>query len=409
MPKLLYLVTEDWFFCSHFLPMARAAKRAGYEVAVATRVKDHGPAIASEGIRLLPLATERRSFSPFKTARAFLAMLETVRAEKPDIVHCIALPMVVLGGAAARFSRVPAVVLAPTGLGHLWIEKGNKARLARAAVRLAVKGLKGRNVHFLFENADDPREFGIDPGNPARVTLVGGAGVDEAAFAPSPEPAAPVLKVALVARMIASKGIFEAVSAVRQARERGARIELSLFGAPDAENRGSISERDLRELSDTPGVAWHGTTSDVGHVWREHHVAILLSRREGAPRSLIEAAACGRPIVASDVTGCREIVAHGENGFLVDPSNAEAVAEALIALAERPLLRVRFGERSRQRFEERFTEGAVTEGVLSLYRRCAAERAAARPLAADEALGGLTRPRSAVRGLPSSRAPNAVE
>lgn len=372
--KLLYLVTEDWFFCSHFLPMARAAKQAGFDVSVATRVRDHGAAIEAEGFRLLPFATERRSLSPLKTSQTFARALELLRTEKPDIVHCIALPMVVFGGMAARFAGIPAIVLAPTGLGHLWIEDDLKVRMARRAIRLAVMGLKGRSVHFLFENADDPREFGIDPGDVSRVTILGGAGVDDQTFSPAPEPAGLPVKVALVARMIGPKGIEEAVSAVALARSRGVDIQLDLYGAPDPQNRRSISEARLREWSRLPGIAWHGATNDIARVWRDHHVALLLSHREGAPRSLIEAAACGRPIVATDVTGCREIVSDGENGYLVKLNDVTAASDALIRLAESRELRARLGARSRQHFEKRFTAMAVADAVVNVYRRSCAGR-----------------------------------
>ncbi len=375
--KLLYLVTEDWFFCSHFLPMARGAKAAGFDVSVATRVGEHGAAIEAEGFRLLPFASDRRSLSPLRTSQTFAQALELLRAEKPDIVHCIALPMVVLGGMAARFAGIPAIVLAPTGLGHLWIEDDLKVRMARHAIRLAVMGLQGSNVHFLFENADDPREFGIDAGDPSRVTIVGGAGVDGRVFRPAPEPPGPSMKVALVARMIDPKGIAEAVAAVNLARSRGADIELDLYGAPDPQNRRSIDEARLQEWSRLPGITWRGATGDIAGVWRDHHAAILLSSREGAPRSLIEAAASGRPIVATDVTGCREIVKNGENGFLVKLNDVGAAADALVRLAENPDLRAHFGENGRERFERGFTADVVAETVLNVYRRTANARLAA--------------------------------
>ena len=241
MPKLLYLVTEDWFFVSHFLPMARTAKAAGFEVVVATRVRDHAARIAAEGCRVVSLENERRSFGPFEALRGFFRMVRIVREERPDIVHCIALRMVVLGGLAARFGGAQRLVLAPTGLGHVWSNHGPVERVARALARFIVgRWLKGPDTRYLFENTDDPREFGLDPDKPP-VTIVPGAGVDPDEFAPSPEPAAPPVRVAVVARMIAPKGIAEAVAAARKARALGAPIELHLYGAPDPSNRRSCT------------------------------------------------------------------------------------------------------------------------------------------------------------------------
>ncbi|HXW27632.1 MAG TPA: glycosyltransferase, partial [Xanthobacteraceae bacterium] len=274
MPKLLYIHSEDWAFCQHFLPMARAAQAAGFEVAVAVRVRDDADRLAAAGCRVVPLEAERRSLSPIEIARSMTRMVQVVRAERPDVVHCIALRLVTLGGLAARIAGAQRLVLAPTGLGHLWIENGPVERLARPLVRVLIgRVLRGRSTRYLFENRDDPREFGLDPDGPD-VTIVGGAGVDPAQFPFSPEAAAPPVKVAVVGRMLVSKGIDETVEAVRRARTQGAAIELNLYGAPDPSNRRSYSEDDLRRWSAEPGVAWHGPTEDIPRVWRENHVAI---------------------------------------------------------------------------------------------------------------------------------------
>jgi glycosyltransferase involved in cell wall biosynthesis len=366
MPKLLYLITEDWFFVSHFLPMARTAKAEGFDVAVATRVRDHGAAIEAEGCRVIALENERRSFDPLKALRSLFQMRRIVRDEKPDVVHCISIRMVVLGGLAAKAAGVTRLVLAPTGLGHAWSHDGPVEIVARWLARLVVgRWLKGPDTRYLFENTDDPAEFGLDA---TKVTVVPGAGVDPAEFPPSSEPPAPPLKVAVVARMIAPKGIAEAVAAVRRARALGADIQLDLYGAPDLSNRRTCTEAQLRAWSAEPGVTWHGPTRDVAAVWREHHVAMLLTwYREGVPRSLIEAAACGRPIVTTDSPGCRDLVRGGREGFLVPLRDSELAARALVALSQDADLRARLGAAAHSRFAERFTEAAITRAVGALY------------------------------------------
>ena len=368
MPKLLYLVTEDWFFVSHFLPMARTAKAAGFEVVVATRVRDHAARIEAEGCRVVALENERRSFGPFEALRGFFRMVRIVREERPDIVHCIALRMVVLGGLAARFGGARRLVLAPTGLGHVWSNHGPVETVARTLARFIVgRWLKRPDTRYLFENTDDPREFGLDPEKPP-VTIVPGAGVDPDEFSPSPEPATPPVRVAVVARMIAPKGIAEAVAAARKARALGAPVELHLYGAPDPSNRRSCTEAELRQWSTEPGIVWHGRSHDVAAVWRENHVAMLLTwYREGVPRSLIEAAACGRPIVTTDAPGCRDLVRNRREGMLVPLRDSEAAARALVELAGDADLRRRLGAAARARFLERFTEGAVRASVASVY------------------------------------------
>ena len=183
--------------------------------------------------------------------------------------------------------------------------------------------LRGPNTHYLFENRDDPREFWLDPDGP-EVTIVGGAGVDPAQFPLLPLPPAPPVKVAVVARMIWPKGIAEAVEAARYARVAlGAPIELHLFGGLTRSNRRPIDETVLREWLAEPGITWHGATDNAPRVWREHHVALFLSYyREGLPRTLVEAAAAGRPIVTTNVTGCRDVVRDGIEGILCRPATS---------------------------------------------------------------------------------------
>ena len=295
-------------------------------------------------------------------------MISIVRAEQPDIVHCMGLRMVVLGGTAARLARAKAIILAPTGLGHLWIQDRAMERVARPVVRLMVgRCLRGPLMHYLFENADDPREFWLDP-HGREVTLIGGAGVAPADFPVAPEPPAPPVRIAVVARMIAPKGIAESVAAVQRARERGAPVELHLYGAPDPSNRQSIPEAELQAWSQQPGILWHGPTADVAGVWRDHHVAMLLSYREGLPRSLVEAAAAGRTIIATDVAGCRDVVRDGMEGLLVPRDDVDAAAGAIIRLAGDSALRQRMGAAARARFMERFTEAAVMRTISDLYR-----------------------------------------
>ncbi|MFY9827388.1 MAG: glycosyltransferase family 4 protein [Rhodoplanes sp.] len=367
MPKLLYVVTEDWFFVSHFLPMARAAKAAGFEVVVATRIRQHGDAIAREGLRVLPLQAERASLDPLKLVHAFLLLVRIMRTERPDVVHCIALKSIVLGGLAARLVGTKAIVLAPTGLGELWIGDGVRYRLLRMLVRALMRGfLQAPQVHYLFENREDPCEFGLDPNGPL-VTILGGAGVDPDRFSVAPEPPAPPVKIAVIARMIAPKGIAEAVEATRLARAAGAPVELHLFGDPDSSNWRSIPQEVLAKWSAEPGISWHGRTDDVAKIWREHHIAMLLSHREGLPRTLLEAAACGRPIVATDVTGCREVVRDGVEGLLTPLRDPAAAARAIARLAHDPGLRRRLGLNGRARVEERFTEAAVMRAVGAVY------------------------------------------
>jgi glycosyltransferase involved in cell wall biosynthesis len=366
MSRILFLAVEDWVFASHFLPMARAARAEGLEPVVATRVARHREILESEGCRVIPLQIEREKLGLLAVLAELVRLYRVIRDERPKMVHCISLRMIMLGGLAAKVARARSI-LAVIGLGHLWVNDRAVNRIMRVVVRVAFRLLADRKTLLVFENHDDPREFGIDA-DANNVTIVPGAGVPVKAFAPSAEPAPPV-KFAVLSRMLHTKGIVEAISAARMARAAGAAVELHLFGAPDPANRDSCTASELGELCREPGVVWHGPTNDVAQVWRDHHAAILLSYREGLPRMLVEAAAAGRPIVATDVPGCREFVRDNIEGLLVPAKDAKAAASALVRLAADKELREQLGAAARRRFLEGFTEEAVVNTMRGVYSR----------------------------------------
>ncbi|MCJ2015424.1 glycosyltransferase [Methylobacterium sp. J-076] len=367
--RLVFIATEDWFFASHFLPMARAAVAMGLDVTVVARVRDHAEVIRAAGVRVVPLEAERSSLNPMAAGYAAGQLAAILKALKPDIVHCIALRAILVGGTAAAIAGIPSRVFAVTGLGLIGAREDRVGRAGRLALRALIRGpLATRRTRFLFENPDDAIALGLDPSD-RTVTVVGGAGIDPAAYAPRPLPPQPPLRVAVVSRMLWSKGIDVAVAAVRSARQRGAPVELSLYGAPDAGNRRVIPEATLRGW-DGKGIAWHGPTRDVAGIWASHHAACLPSRGgEGLPRSLLEAASCGRACLTTDVPGCRALVRDGAEGLIVPPGDADALAAALVRLAADPAMVARMGAAARARIEAGgFTEAAVTDATCRLWR-----------------------------------------
>lgn len=370
-PRLLFIATEDWFFWSHFRPMARAAREAGFDVAVACRIRDHRDRLESEGLRVIDIEAERRSLNPLAVVGAIAKLRRAIAAENPDIVHLIALRAILTGGLAARLAGVQRRVVALTGLGFIGAGKGLAARCARLGLRLAIRGLvDGRATRFLFENRSDPVMLGLDPANAQKVTIVGGAGIDPDALPQLALPPTPPLKVALVARMLWSKGVDVAVEAVQRARQQGADVTLSLYGAPDPSNPKAIPEATLMRWSQEPGIRWLGPTRDIAGVWAAHHLAILPSRGgEGLPRTILEAAACGRGIVTTDVPGCADFVRDGIEGRVVANGDVAALAASLEDLAARPDDVRTMGAAARLRMLDGHTEHAVGQAVVALYRK----------------------------------------
>lgn len=366
---ILFLATEDWFFCSHFLPIAQAAIAAGFSASVATRSRD--PALAARiraaGMTLIPVDHLRSAggLSAFGQARDYARIM---RDSRPDVVHLISARLCGVGGLAARMAGVRRRVFAVTGLGALGAARGAKAAAIRRAIGFALAGpLGGTGARFVFENRDDPGLLGLTL-TPGRDIVVGGAGVDPDAVEVAPPPPQPPLRLALVARMVRSKGVDVAVEAVSRARAGGAQVELSLYGEPDRHNPQSFTEEDLRAFAARPGVTWHGLTRDVGAVWRSHHGALVPSLGgEGLPRALLEAAQHGRAILTTRTPGCRDFVRDGIEGVVTAPGDAEALAQAISTLAADPARVAAMGAAARARLSDGYTGAQVTAAFVRLY------------------------------------------
>ncbi len=370
----MIVVTEDWFFVSHFLTVAVAAREAGYAVSVVTRVRspDLQRRIEAAGLTLIASQHERGSFGVRALAAHVGWFTALFRREGPDILHLVSIRLIVLAGLAAMLAGRHRRVHAVTGMGLLGASRTGRARAARRALAVLLRRLLGGpTVHTVFENREDPSMLGFDPDGP-RVSVVGGAGVDPDRESELPMPQPAPLRVAVVARMVHSKGIDVAVEAVRRARATGAAVELSLYGLPDLENPRAISAADLQLWSDEPGIRWHGQSRDVRAVWRDHHVVCVPSRGgEGLPRSLLEGAAAGRAVVTTRTPGCATFVRDGIEGLLVPPDDPEALSAALVSLSRDPAAVARYGKGARARVLDGFTTQAVARDFLAVYRTLA--------------------------------------
>ena len=367
-PRLLYVVTEDWAFLSHRLPMARAAREAGFEVHVATRVGDGAPAIAAERFILHPVPFARGSVSPFASLATIAVLQRIYRAVKPDIVHHVALQATVLGMIAALGRRC-ACVNAFIGLGYAFTSDSAKARAMRRLIGPAVRFLIDRDGSVaLVQNGDD-RAALLSLGIPnSRIELISGSGVDVTRFMPLPEPQAPPT-FGFVGRLLDDKGIRTLIAAHRLLRERGMDARLLIAGTPDPANPASVTAAEAASWSKEPGVACLGHVKDIAGLWARAHVAVLPSRREGLPLSLLEAAACGRAMIASDVPGCREIVIDEQTGLLVPVDDADALAAAMDKLVSAPELRTRYAAAARKLVVEKFSADIIGRHTVQLYRR----------------------------------------
>ena len=364
--KLLFFVTEDYYFVSHRLALAVAARAEGYDVCVVTRVRGCGDTIRGAGLRLLPFENARSSLNPLTELLTLGRLIRLYRRERPDLVHHVAMKPVLYGSVAARLAGRPAVVNAVAGMGWLFISGSVWARWLERPIRAVFKRVLNIGI-ALVQNPDDARLL-VEVGLPkSRIRRVPGSGVDVRVFLPRPEPeGTPV--VTLAARLLWDKGVGEFVGAARLLRQRGIAARFLLAGEPDPVNPASILAGDLAAWV-REGVVEHlGWVSDMPDLLATCHLVCLPSYREGLPKSLIEAAAAGKAIVTTDVPGCREVVRHGDNGLLVRPRDVESLADALRRLIIDPDLRGRMGARSRVRAEQEFGLDAVVKQTLAIYR-----------------------------------------
>jgi glycosyltransferase involved in cell wall biosynthesis len=360
--KILYLVTEDWYFWSHRLPFARAMRDRGIEVVVACRVRAHGERIAAEGFSLRPLAWRRRGDGVVGGLRALVALVKLYRRERPDLVHHIALKPTVFGSLAALLAGVPRQVNLIAGLGFVFVAPTMLAWLQRAAIMLALRAFAGRRgARIVVQNEEDRAEllrwhvFG-----PAQLDLVAGSGVDPRRFYPMPPPGGPEIVGAMVSRMLRYKGVEIAVRATRLVRRLGVPFRLVLVGPLDPDNPASHTEAELKSWYEKGAVEWIGAVDDVPAVWRAAHICVFPSMyREGVPKALLEAAACARPIVTTDIPGCRDVIVHDVSGILAEEGEVKAVARAILRLCGDAALRARMGEAARRRVEALFSEDRV--------------------------------------------------
>lgn len=379
-PRLLFFVTEDWYFCSHRLPLAVAAKRAGYDVIVVTRVRDHGDRIVAQGIQLVPITLSRHGMNPLLDVLLLWRLAATYRALRPDIVHHVGMKPVLYGSIAARLARVPAVVNAFAGLGYLYISSKRDARFVRGIMEWALRwAIKGRKARVIVQNPEDrQRLIRARVCGPADTVLIRGAGVDPARYALQPEPV-DVPVVMLASRMLWEKGVGDFVAMARRLRAVGVSARFVLVGESDPNSPAAVPTTQLQEWHRVGDIEWWGWRDDMPEVFAQCAVVCLpTTYGEGVPKVLIEAAASGRAIVAYDVPGCREIVRNGENGELVPAGSVPALAQAVRALLMDSARREAMGRRGRAIVLEEFQQRLVVDQTLAVYRELHAPDESAR-------------------------------
>lgn len=371
-PKILVCVTEDWFALSHFQPLIRALVRFAREVVVVTRSSGRTGELEALGARVVAFDFQRSSANPLKGWQAARGLGRIIAGEEPDAVHLISLKPIVTGALALAGNAKPAVAVHLTGLGLLAIARSPTQNALRYVALNAMRRLLRRNNSWLF--LENPEDLAIATATAAasraKTTILGGAGVDIDHFAAAPPTSNTQPVAACVGRLIHSKGIDVLVDAARLLRARRVDHQLDLYGKIDEDNPEAYTERQIRSWQGEGLVSWHGHVDDVRTIWRKSDIFVMATRGgEGMPRAMLEAAACGRPLIVTDVPGCRHFVRNGQEGLVVAPGDATALADALARLAADAPLRRALGLAARARVASGYTEAHVETALIDSYRQ----------------------------------------
>lgn len=368
--KIIYIVNVDWFFISHRLPIALEALRQGYEVYIFAKDTGKMDYLKSLGINIYPINLERGSINPFQSLKLLFDLREKITSIQPDVIHLVTIKPVLIGGLASILAKVPSIVYAISGLGFIFTNTMLKAKILRLGIiplyRLA---LSAKNKIVIVQNLDDLRILRQYVSIPeSQTVLIPGSGVDLKQFDFQPLPL--TNKIVLMAcRLLADKGVYEFQKSAQLLKEKYPEVRFVLVGGIDPDNPASLTEQELNEWVQKGDLEWWGYQSNMPEVLSQATVVVLPSYREGMPKVLLEAQALGRPIVTTDVPGCREAIENNKTGFLVTVKDEQSLANAIEKLITNDDLCLEFGHNARLLAEQKFDIKQVVKTHMNIYEK----------------------------------------
>jgi glycosyltransferase involved in cell wall biosynthesis len=363
--RIVFVVAPPQFFVSHRLSLALRARALGYDVAVLTPEGEGVDAIKAQGLSWYPIPFDPGGMNPLRDFRTFSELLRRFKDLRPDIVHNVTLKPVLYGTLAARLSGVPRVVNAVSGLGYLFT--GNRRVKRLLGITLYRLFMRHPDMRVILQNQDDVSFFvGQRLASREVIRVIRGSGVDVDEYRPRLHGEGPPV-VMQTSRIVADKGVREFIAAARQVKETWPKARFLLVGPMYPGNPSAIAEEELNAAQAAGAVEWLGYRSDIATLLGEATIFCLASYREGLPKSLLEAAACGLPLVTTDTSGCREVVTDGENGLLVPVADSHSLARAIVRLIADPALAKRLGQRARERVEREFSLDLVIDQHIAIY------------------------------------------
>lgn len=364
-----FVVNEPAYFISHRLAIGLSLLEQGHQVYVI------GPGECPDGLQAYgfkfhSVEMSRKGKNLFAELNTIWQLYRLFKSIKPDVVHLVTIKPYLYGGIAARLARVPAVVSAVAGLGTLFIEKTLKYRLLRALLYPLYKLAFGHsNQTLIFQNVDD-RSLLLDwlKINPSKTVLIRGSGVSLKDYPVLPEQTDSAPVVVLASRLLKDKGVLEFVAACKTLQQRGIAARYWLIGSADLGNSNTVSQGQIDTWQSEGLIECLGYREDIAELFAQANIVVLPSYREGLPRVLVEAAACARAVVTTDVPGCRDAIIVNETGLLVPVRDSKSLADALQRIIEDADLRGQMGQAGRQLAEDAFAIEKIVEQHMTVYQ-----------------------------------------
>lgn len=369
MSRILFVVNVDWFFISHRLPIALDLIKNGYEVHLACGITDCKNELESLGIVVHPLSISRSGINFFKEVKVIKEINIIVNEIAPNIVHLVTIKGAIYGGLVTRNKNIKKRIVSISGLGFVFIDEGIKSRLIRFIVtKLYRLALNTHNTKIIFQNENDQNIF-IENKiiNYKQCVIIKGSGIDLNTYRYLPEPQGEKI-IMFLARLLKDKGLIEFCEAALKLKKSGFVGRLVLVGDIDLGNPNSITQVELNYYINSGVVEHWGYLSNIPEVVSKSHIMVLPSYREGLPKSLIEAAACGRAVITTDVPGCRDAIIPNVTGVLVQAKSSEAIVNAILSLCSDDNLRIKMGKEGRKFAESSFNIKDVINTHMNLYK-----------------------------------------
>lgn len=369
MKRILFIISEESYFLSHRLNLATEALEKGYKVGLLCNQGKNTDLIKEKGVEVFNFSLSRTSLSPLNHIKTIIQISRIFRLFKPDLIHAVAIKPVIFSSLVSKFQNHESRVFALGGLGFIFSSNKILAKLLRPFIILFLKYcLSGGKTRLIMQNKDDCQKFwDLKLIEPCKTRLIEGAGVDTELFLPKEEKFKKIPTVILPARLLWDKGIGEFVEAAKIIKSKSITARFILVGSQDIHNPENIKSQVIDKWVDQELIEYWGFSDDMPKIMRKASIVCLPSYQEGLPKALIEAASCAKPIVTTDVPGCKEVVSHGLNGYLVKERDSKELAFFLEELILDKNLRYSMGQEGRRIVLDRFAENLITKKTRKVW------------------------------------------